>query len=91
MLPASTSNTSRVLSGRGVAEDGWPCASVLVWGDFIQVHTSWPGAFSQQGAVASALDVSVLAWLESDDAHTQQRHGNTCDIPTRRPDAVDGP
>ena len=24
-------------------------ASVPVWGDFIQVHTSWPGAFSQRG------------------------------------------
>jgi len=38
-----------VPSGRGVAEEVWPCASVPVWGDFIQVHTSWPGAFSQRG------------------------------------------
>lgn len=61
MLPASTSSRSRVLSGRCVAGDGWPCASVPVWGDFIQVLTGWPGAFSQQGR-APCGDLSRAAF-----------------------------
>jgi len=52
MPQVSTSSTSRVPSSRGVAAEGWPCASVLVWGDFIQVHTGWPDAFSQRGEAA---------------------------------------
>ena len=65
MPQVSTSSTSRVPSSRGVAAEGWPCASVLEWGDFIQVHTGWPDAFSQRGEAAFGQKRTMLLLYQS--------------------------
>ena len=53
MPRVSTSSTSRVPFSRGVAEEGWLCASMPVCGDFIEVHTGSVNFFSQRTGAKS--------------------------------------